>query len=239
MAKKVKGTKGKKKSKKTSVSSLAKRLAGDVHLPPITNVRTATLQATVISEDAPSLQRLVAHYDYEKDLTSVDINGSTLLHIAIKKSDLLMLEQLLNYRRIDVNALEAPSIGGLSALHLACQGNVRRAVDVLLRAGANPNIKSRSATGETPLMVCCKLGHIECGKMLIAAGGSLNTIDNFGNNASFWAYKYQQDALIRELNLPPVHTPSAEEYLQLLIQRNPRFVLPSVKVKKKKAKKKK
>lgn len=240
MAKKAKGGKGKKKVKKVSVTDLAKQAsANDNHLPPITNVRTATLQATVINEDIASLQRLVTHYDYDKDLTSVDINGSTLLHIAVKKEDVEMLERLLSFQRIDVNALELMCVGGYSALHLACQSNFRRAVDVLLRARANPNIKSRSTIGETPLMICSKLGFIECGKMLLAAGASTSIADNFGNNASFWAYKYHQDALIRELNLPAVHTPSAEEYLQLLIKRNPRFVLPSIKAKKKKGTKKK
>lgn len=235
MAKKAKAGKGKKKKAKVSVADLAKKaLAGDIHLPPITNIRTATLQATVINEDIPSLQRLVAHYDYEKDLNTVDINGSTLLHIAVRKEDIVMLERLLSFQRININALESSSVGGYSALHLACQSNQRRIVDLLLRAGANPNLKCNSSIGETSLMICSKLGYIECGRILLAAGASLSTVDNFGNNASFWAYKYQQDSLIRELNLPPVHTPSAEEYLALLLQRNPRFTLPSLKKKTKK-----
>lgn len=234
MAKKVKTSK-KKKTKKPSVAELAKKATSEVHLPPITSIRTATLQAAVITEDLTSLQRLVVHYDYDKDLTTVDINGSTLLHIAVKKEDNAMLERLLSFQRINLNALEASAIGGSSALHLACQSNQRRAVDLLLRAGANPNIKCNSSIGETPLMICCKLGHLDCARILLTAGASVSTVDNFGNNASFWAYKYQHDILIRELNLPPVHTPTAEEYLQLLLQRNPRFTLPTLKKTKKKS----
>jgi ankyrin repeat protein len=233
MAKKVKT--GKVAKKKTKSSDIMKKLAeAPVTLPPITNVRCATLQAAVINEDVSSLQRLVAHYDYERNLTAVDINGSTLIHIAIKKEDQPMLERLISFQRIDLNALESSLIGGHTALHVACEMNQRRAVDALLRAGASLNIRANSAIGETALMICCKHGFIECGKLLIAAGASLSIADNFGNNCSFWAYKYHQDLLTRELNLPPVHTATADGFMQLLLKRNPRFVLPSLKKGKKK-----
>jgi ankyrin repeat protein len=83
-------------------------------------------------------------------------------------------------------------------------------------------------------MICCKLGRIDCARLLLAAGASVNTIDSYGNNCSFWAYKYQHEGMIRELGLPTVHTATADEYIQLLLQRNPRFVLPSLKPKAKK-----
>lgn len=60
--------------------------------------------------------------------------------------------------------------------------------------------------------------------------------DNYGNNASFWAYKYGQRDLIQELNLPIPKSPTAEEFLALLIQKNPKFQLPSIKIKVKKKK---
>jgi ankyrin repeat protein len=231
MAKKVKTTKGKKKVKR---STDAPKKTVDVHLPPITDVRCATLQTAIINEDLSSLQRLVAHYDYEKDLTRVDVNGSTLIHIAIKKEDPVMLNRLLEYKKININALESFSVGGGSALHLACHQNFREGIEILLKNGSNPNMRSQSANGETALMVCAKLGHIECGKLLLSHGASLNTVDNFGNNVSFWANEYHQDRFIRECHLPAVHTATAEEFIQLLLRRNPRFILPSVKKTKKK-----
>jgi ankyrin repeat protein len=233
MAKK-KVTKGKKKSKSTSELATKTITPEQVTLPPITNVRCATLQAAVINEDVSSLQRLVSHYDYEKDLTAVDINGSTLIHTAIRKQDPVMLDRLISFQRININALESSTVGGWSAVHVACQIDFRQGLDILLRARAHPNIKADSSCGETPLMICCKLGRIECGKMLLAAGASMSTNDNFGNNASFWAYKYHQDQLIRELNLPPVHTATADEFVALLLKKNPRFVLPTLKKPKKK-----
>jgi len=111
-------------------------------------------------------------------------------------------------------------------------------VELLTKAGADVNIKCNNITGETPLMLACKLGHVECGKILLNEGGaSPNTVDNFGNNASFWATKYQQSRLMQELQLPPVHSANADEFLKLLIQRNPKFQLPPLKpVKKTKGK---
>jgi hypothetical protein len=55
--------------------------------------------------------------------------------------------------------------------------------------------------------------------------------DDFGNNATFWAVKYRQDDLVRELNLPPSRSPTADEFLALLIKKNPQFRLPAIKVK--------
>ena len=77
-------------------------------------------------------------------------------------------------------------------------------------------------------MMCCKEGHIECGRLLLRAGASTDTKDNFGNNASFWAYEYNHQLLMRELGLPQVHTATADEFVKLLLAKNPRFVLPSL-----------
>lgn len=219
--KKVGGKKGGGKKEHVATES-------DLRLPPVTDVKCATLQAAVINRDVSSLDRLVAHYNYEKSLQLRDANGSTLIHIAIRRRDMPTLQTLLNYKTINLNVQESPTVGGHTALQVACQTNYIPAVDLLLRAGADPNIKSDNTNGETALMMCCREGFVECGRLLVNAGASLDLRDSFGNNASFWAYKYNQQLIIRELGLPVVHTANADEFLKLLIAKNPRFTLPSL-----------
>lgn len=145
-----------------------------------------------------------------------------------------MLQRLLEYQTVPLNTQELSLVGGQTALHHACAMNNAQAVHLLLHAGASPNIKSRSTVGETPLMICCKSGYIDCARLLIHYGAALDLKDNFGNNASFWAYEHNHSHMIRELELPPVHTATVNEFVSLLLQRNPNFVLPSVNAKKKK-----
>ncbi len=216
--------------KKTAKPPLV--IALDNKLPALSNSKTTALLSTVANSDVQSLVRLVAHYDYDKVLASVDINGSTPVHIATKKNDVKTLEKLLSYRFIDVNALELPVVGGRAAIHLACLNNYLSVLQMLLHAGASPNLKCNSAIGETALQICCKTGHSECARALMLAGASSEVKDNFGNNAGFWAHHHRQDALIRELGLHAPKAPTAEEFLALLIKKNPAFVLPAIKVKK-------
>lgn len=203
----------------------------DDKLPVLADTKNSVLVNTILTSDKQSLSRLVAHYDYGSVLATTDVNGSTPIHLAVRRSDPKLVQMLIEYHRTDINALELSTIGGQSALHIACVVGDVEIVQMLLKGGANPNIKSHSTIGETPLQLCCKLGRIDCGRQLMKAGAHAETKDNFGNNASFWASKYQQDGIIRELNLPPTRSPNAEEFLALLIKQNPHFVLPTIKVK--------
>lgn len=208
----------------------------DSKLPVLADTRNSVLVNSILTADTQSLSRLVAHYDYGSVLSSVDVNGSTPIHTAVQKNDPRVLQLLVNYHKINIDALEIYTVGGQSALHHACSIGKPSIVQILLTAGANPNIKANSTIGETPLQICCKHGDIECAKLLIKAGALPETKDNFGNNSSFWASKYQQEALIRELNLPASKSPTADEFLALLIKQNPRFTLPPIKAKKGKGK---
>ena len=203
----------------------------DNKLPVLAATKNSVLVNTIAFADPHSLSRLVAHYDYAPVLSTVDVNGSTPIHIAVKKNDSKMVQQLVDYHKINLDALEIHAVGGQSALHQACISGNTTIMEILLKAGANPNIKSNSTIGETPLQLCCKMGNIICAKLLIKSGANTEIKDNFGNNTTFWASKYQQDGLIRELGLPSIRTPNAEEFLALLIKQNPKFSLPTVKVK--------
>lgn len=225
---------GSKRKKGKSKSKVPIVIPTEVILPPITSIRCATLQSTIVNHDVKSLERLVAHYEYGRNLKEADANGSTLLHMAVKRGDNNMLHRLLEYQTIPLSSQEATPVGGQTALHYACAMNNIVAVQLLLQAGASPNIRSRSSIGELPLMICCKLGHIDCARWLIHYGAALDLKDNFGNNASFWAYEHNHSNMIRELELPPVHTATVNEFVNILLQRNPNFVLPTIGASKKK-----
>ncbi len=227
---------GKKKSTKQEPTVIK---TVEAKPPAHSEAKNSLLLFTIANSDRQSMARLVSHYGFGEVLTTVDINGSTPVHIAVRKNDTRILQDLVSHNKINLNTLEYKAVGGYSALHHACLNSFHSAMSILLEAGANPNVKCDSVNGETPLQIACRLGDVRSGRILLNHGASPEIKDNFGNNASFWAYKYHNDAFSRELELPPVKTPSAQDFIALLIQKNPRFQLPAVKAAKKKSTKKK
>ncbi|RYG69260.1 ankyrin repeat domain-containing protein [archaeon] len=225
---------GKKKKKKSAPGAInPEYVKRTLAPPPQTDVKTSALQTTIITQDISSLRRLVQHYDYRRDLAKIDANGATLVHTAIRRNDMHALTALLDYKVIDLNIREISLLGGHAPLHLACMEDKHVMVDLLLQNGAIPNLKADSTLGETPLMICCKHGNMKCAQSLLQYGASMDTLDNFGNNASFWAYRHSNSVMARELQLPASHTPTPAQFLAIQMQRIPGFKLPTVKVKKK------
>ena len=242
----------KKKSKKSAKKGSSggddgsKKKAKVVALPVIncTTQKTAFVQHAVASagSDTKVIGRLVQHYNCAKELMETDINGTTALMVAAKRGDHVSVAKLLSYQHsgsTNVDSCELMSVGGYSALHHACAGGHARVCEVLLQFGCNPDLQARSALGETPLQVCCKMGQTPCAKVLLANSAKPNAIDKFGNNASFWANSKGNPDMIKELNLPTTHSATPEELFKLMTARIPNFKLPKATGKKKAAKKKK
>ena len=161
-------------------------------------------------------------------------HGATPLHTASKTGNIDVVNLLLSYNKVDINKLEERSAGGYTALHYACNEGYANVARSLLEHGADPDLKADNTFGDTPLHICCKLNHIDCAKALLSAGADPDITDNFGHNASFWAYSRNHLDMIRELGLPKVASASAKEILEMMLQRNTNFKLPSTKTKKKK-----
>ena len=87
--------------------------------------------------------------------------------------------------QIDINALELRVVGGYAAIHYACLNNSIPMLELLLQNGADVNIKCLSIIGESPLHLCCQKGLIDCAKVLMRHGASLDITDNFKNNAAY------------------------------------------------------
>lgn len=231
MAGKKKVAGGKKKGKKGEgtekpKASLSER---DLSLPIIPSTHAQAAQGSVARADLSTLTRMVQHYNYSDALQEVDANGSTLLHLSARKNAVDVLEKLLQYKLIDINALELRLMGGRTALHIACINGSVDAVRALLSNGADMHIKADSATGERPLHTCCMNGQLACAKLLVEAGCSPDLRDNFGHNAAFWAHQKGHQHIISELELPAPHAATAAEFFAIMMEKTKgTFVLPSL-----------
>lgn len=97
--------------------------------------------------------QLIENEDYETirgdvlnfDLESVDENGDTVLHYAVKNEDYELLDIILSY----VPDLDVENLDGDSALHLAVKIGNSEIVRMLLDFGANAQVKdSKKRTPE-------------------------------------------------------------------------------------------
>lgn len=97
-----------------------------------------------------------------------------------------LFSDLLNYEAEDVTAPIDPLVyrspEGDTCLHIASLRSDLRAVDILLKAGLDPN--ARGDMGNTPLHYATKRGNANVASRLIA-GGALESITNdFGARAA-------------------------------------------------------
>lgn len=92
---------------------------------------------------------------YTKFDNTLDKNGNTILHTACLKDRYDVVYHILTQSNVDVNALNNSH---LTPLHLAVYNSNINICSLLLKYGANPNIKD--CLGSTPLYIAynnCKL----------------------------------------------------------------------------------
>ncbi|XP_049633962.1 ankyrin repeat and SOCS box protein 10 [Suncus etruscus] len=97
---------------------------------------------------------------YEEELT-------TPLHVAASRGHTEVLQLLLRRR-----AQPDFAPGGHTALHEACTAGHAACVHALLVAGADPNLPDQD--GRRPLHLCRGAGTLECAKMLLRFGASVD-----------------------------------------------------------------
>ena len=84
---------------------------------------------------------------------------------------------------VDLNVIvKMPGSNGESALHRACKGERTSIISILLKKGANPNIREKKS-GETPLMKAIKTRNVTISRLLISHGADVDVRDNNGNTA--------------------------------------------------------
>lgn len=124
---------------------------------------------------------------------TTDGDGSTPLHWASYRDDLVIAEQLLN-AGAKVNA--ANDLGA-TPLWAACVNGSDAMVRRLLQAGADPNLALLS--GETPLMVAARVGAAPVVSALLAKGAKVNVSATRGQTPLMWAVAQKHPAVVKLL----------------------------------------
>jgi ankyrin repeat protein len=137
---------------------------------------------------------------------------TTLLHIAVKKHNIELLQLLLDSKKLDVNILNKENY---TALHEACLQNNIESVKILLNANADININNsfnlciiqnnieliklfllhkdiiinkRDEYDRTPLMLACiHISTVEIINLFLDKGADINLLDCKKNNAYEYA----------------------------------------------------
>jgi hypothetical protein len=230
MPPKKKRSSSKKGSKKVGKEKpKAALFESDLALPIIPLPQAQGILGAVACSDVRTVTRLIQHYNCTDYLKETDANGSTPLHIATRRNDISLTIKLLSFGNIDINKTEVRTMGGLTALHLACANGSEKLVEALIKEGADIHLKSDSALGERPLHSCCKNGSVGCARLLLAAGCQTDLRDNFGHNASYWAMQKGFGAMVTELELPLPKAATAAEFFALMQEKlKGKFVLPGL-----------
>ena len=95
---------------------------------------------------------------------------------------------------------------GASALHLAVAVEHKEITELLLKNGADINIKARDQYGGTPLHWAAFLGNKRMAEMLVEAGADINAPDNDGNTPL--------DAVLSNPDLEPKTKTDIADYLR-------------------------
>lgn len=103
-------------------------------------------------------------------------NTALMAAVRGKQSDIVLLLLKAGVKNID-----AKDIAGFTALHRAAWIGLPKAVEALLKAGADPNLHSDIMY--TPLITAAREGHSDIVKVLIKNGADINAINNYGLTA--------------------------------------------------------
>ncbi|ATB44057.1 hypothetical protein CYFUS_009538 [Cystobacter fuscus] len=142
------------------------------------------LFAAIEQHDAPRVKALLAG-GADPNEPQAQWPGLRPLHVAInelaERGGLDVLMALLEHGA-DVNAWNVGR--DVTPLLVAVFEGQQAAVEALLKAGADPNV--RSSEGDTPLRACAGVGDLGIASLLLGAGAS-RTINEWGGQAGYTA----------------------------------------------------
>jgi ankyrin repeat protein len=130
--------------------------------------------------------------------SAVDPKGIPLLSHAVRSQFPEIVEMLLD-AGADVNGVSGDR--GYSPLMDAVQKGDVAMVELLLRRGANTELKSKD--GQTALIICAGRGDVPMAKILIANGSNPTASDHLGMNAIKYANLFKNEKMIELFNTSP------------------------------------
>jgi uncharacterized protein len=117
------------------------------------------------------------------DVNATQVDGTTALHWAAERDDLVMADLLI---KAGARAV-ARSREGVTPLQLAAVNGSASMIDRLLKAGADANTPLTTA-GDTALMMAARTGKSAALRVLVEAGGNVNAKETWGGTtALMWA----------------------------------------------------
>ena len=135
--------------------------------------------------------------------SSVDPRGrakKTPLHAAVHKSDLKMVQVLLDYG-LDANTQDVLDSTPLNfALQYRPKNIDPGVVRLLLDNGADPNVLARLQGGNTPLHRASRSGRIEIARLLVEHGANVEAQDDRGKTPLDVATEEQHDEILKLLS---------------------------------------
>lgn len=121
------------------------------------------------------------------DVNLRDLYGRTPLHHAVANTSSELHHDCVSYlleRGADVNAQD--KVHGRAPLHIACAAGCLACVQLLLKHGAQTNIKNNE--GDLPLHVTAKYGHFDCMQALspeVTCDGSHSSVESVSPSLLF------------------------------------------------------
>ena len=157
------------------------------------------------------------------DLNQANINGETALYWAIQAGENQFVDLLtrLRQQRVELNTIVRNKYNDDTPLLLAARQGNATVVEILLRAGADPNIADRQQ--ETALMKAACNGDLTVIELLLRAGAAVSLRNSSGKTAAEIAQSrgYTNLAQLIEPAAPPQsYDPDLDEALVQAAQRS-------------------
>jgi len=131
------------------------------------------LRAAVVKGDLPAINAMVAQLNLADEKHGDGTETCLMVAVRTHPNNMELVGAVANAKGCDHNALDSQ---GYAALHRAAEADRCNMIDVLVKAGAAVDVRSK-AHGHTPLMVAAQNGHAEPIVRLIKHGGDLYAKD--------------------------------------------------------------
>lgn len=127
-----------------------------------------------------------------------DSNGENPLHFAIKYKQEITASQLFEAG----SHCHSQNNRGESALHFAVRDSLHSLLQQMCAAAADTRwfMNAENSDGETPLHMACRLGHLDCVRVLLKFGADAFASGPLATGLPVhYALKYQQTEVLRTL----------------------------------------